>query len=130
MGDPRTARVARSMLLTLLTAILPISIALADPAGGGAGRGGVPGGSSRLVGIIVKLDDDPVTSYRGTEPGLAATSVRATGKARLDPGDAAVRAYRAHVGKKHAAFEAASQAAIPTARVTHRFDIVLGGVAM
>ena len=129
MSDPRSDRVAR-YILTLLTAILPLSIAFAEPARSGAGGASVAGGSRRMVGIIVKLDDDPVTSYRGTQPGLAATSARETGKARLDPSASAVRDYRAHVGRKHTAFEVASRAAIPTARVTHRYDIVLGGVAM
>src|SRR5262249_30667339 len=70
MTDPRGNRSARSVLLTLLTAILPVSIAFAELARSGAGGSSVGGGSPRIVGIIVKLDDDPVTSYRGTQPGL------------------------------------------------------------
>jgi len=41
-----------------------------------------------------------------------------------------VQAYRAHVAGKQAAFEAAARAALPQARVLHRYQMVLGGIAM
>src|SRR5262245_48636529 len=103
----------------LMSAVLLVSIATlglptfgsAEP--GRAGRGG-PGASSRVVGIVVKLQDDPVASYQGTRPGLAATSPPAPGAARVGRGGPAVQAYRAHLAQKHAAFEAAARAAIPS----------------
>ena len=58
--------------LVIFAVTLPLAARVsAQPAH--SGRGGVAA-SSRVVGIIVKLQDDPVVSYRGTLPGLAATS--------------------------------------------------------
>lgn len=103
------------------------AVAVAEPAQSGAGT---PGGRASLVSIIVKLEDDPVASYRGTIPGLAATSPQATGRKRVDRAANAVHRYRAYLGQKHVAFEAAVRAAIPQSRVTYRYDVVVGGVAM
>ena len=83
-----------------------------------------------MVSVVVKLDDDPVVSYRGTVPGLAPTTREAPGAGRASRGTPPIQAYRAHLAQKHAAFEAAASALVPGARVTHRFDVVLGGVAM
>jgi subtilisin family serine protease len=88
------------------------------------------GGSSQVVGIVVKLQDDPVVSYQGTLKGLTATAKGMRGESRPNGRDPAVRAYRAHLAQRFDAFEADTRAAVPTALITYRFDIVLGGVAM
>ena len=58
-----------------------------------------------LVGVIVKLEDEPVATYRGGIAGLAATSRIATGAARLDRTSGAVAAYRQHLAQRFASFE-------------------------
>src|SRR4029434_8169422 len=42
------------------------------------------GASSKLVGVIVKLSDAPLATYKGDLPGLAATSPRVTGAPKVD----------------------------------------------
>ena len=77
--------------------------------------------SNDLVTVIVKLDEEPVATYRGTMRGLAATSPGTTGAVRVDPRSAAVTAYRAHLASKHATFTRAAKAAIqPRSRPTQR----------
>ena len=86
--------------------------------------------AARWVSVIVKLEDDSVASYTGGVSGLAATSPRVTGKARLDIDAAPTKRYREHLKAKRDAFEAAARQAIPGASVVHRFDLILGGVSM
>jgi subtilisin family serine protease len=126
IGLPTSHRLTYGFLVSIAT-VVAATFASAEQAQSGRGGGS---GSSRLVGIIVKLQDDPVVSYRGTIQGLAATSRDAPGAAPPSRGGPAIQAYRAHLAQKHAAFEAAAGLAVPAARVTHRFDIVLGGIAM
>ena len=122
----RTHRPLWTTLLTFAVALTWAS-ASAEPAGSGEAGGGGP---SRRVGIIVKLQDDPVVSYRGSIKGLAATARGMARASRPNGRDPAVQAYRAHLAQRFDAFETDTRAAIPTARITYRFDIVLGGVAM
>ncbi len=83
----------------------------------------------RMVPVIVKLAVAPVASYRGGVPGLAATSPALTGAARLDISSARVQAYASYVDSRLASFEAASRAAVPKIRFTHRFGIAFGGLS-
>jgi subtilisin family serine protease len=103
------------------------ALAVAGQAQSGSGASGATTGTA---GIIVKLEDDGVASYRGVISGLTATSPHVTGTARIDHAATAVRAYRAYLAQKHAAFIASAVAAIPAAVVTYRYDVVFGGVAM
>jgi subtilisin family serine protease len=86
-----------------------------------------PGGE---VSVIVKLDVDAMASYRGGVAGLAPTSPRATGARRLDPTSAQARAYESFLVQRERSFEQAARAAIPRARVVHRFRRIMGGVSM
>ena len=118
-------------ILSSLLAMLALSsfagVGLAQEALRGPGAPASPGG---VIGIIVKLEDDSVMSYRGTVAGLAATSPQLTGAARVDHRSSPVQAYRAYLAQKHAAFEVAATAAIPGAHVTYRYQTILGAVAM
>ncbi len=119
----RTAAAAALILATLIA-----------PAGANPTDIGAPpppaAASSDLVTVIVKLDEEPVATYRGTIRGLAATSPRATGATRLDPRSAAVGAYRAHLARKHEAFGRSAQRTVPGVRVLYDYDMVIGGVAL
>ena len=114
---------ATSATLSLMIAALAAGITLPAPA---AVAGPAASGS---VGVIVKLEDDPVATYKGGVGRLAATA-RAATAARLDPTTRAVTAYRAYLVGKQRAFERAAQQAIPEARTLYRYDMVFGGVAM
>src|SRR5262245_42770005 len=91
----------RFVALAVLLAAAPVRDAGAAvpvvPAAAGADRG------HGLVGVIVKLDDEPVATYAGGIAGLAATSTAATGAARLDGSSTAVSAYRQHLATRFAA---------------------------
>ena len=114
--------------LCVFLALSSVAVAaFAQPVQGGSGA---PLATSGVVGIIVKLEDDPVVSYRGTVAGLPATSPQVTGAARFNDRATPVQAYRAYLDRKHAAFEATATAVIPGARVTYRYETVLGGIAM
>ncbi len=68
---------------------------------------GVPAwASAPPVIVIVKRTVAPVVTDGGGVPGLAATSRAVTGAARFDRRAAAVAAYRAHVARVQADFEA------------------------
>ena len=87
-------------------------------------------GDPDLVSVIVKLDSPSLAAYKGQIAGLAATNARANGAARLDSRSAAAIAYERHLIQKERAFEDAARARIPSARVTHRYRKILGGVSM
>lgn len=86
-------------------------------------------GKDGRVSVLVKLDVQAVASYDGHLRGYAATSPRATGKA-FNPKSAASQRYKGYVNQRQAAFERAAKAAAPSATVTGRYDIALGGVAL
>jgi Peptidase inhibitor I9 len=111
--------------------VIALVVAAAAPAYAQSGKGGHAAGSGSppTVGIVVKLQDDPVVTYAGTVQGFPATRP-ARGAARFNARAPAVQAYRGLLSQRHGAFEAAARAAVPLARVTHRFDVVFGGVAM
>lgn len=86
--------------------------------------------TSKPVSVIVKLQGDPLATYKGDIAGLPATNPRVTGAERLDVDSQASKQYRAHLDAQYDAFEAQALRAIPQASVTRRFDVVFGGVAM
>src|SRR5215475_3862252 len=73
-----------------------------------------------LVRILVKLDYDPVSSYRGGVPSLAATSPAATGK-KLSQNKAAVDAYTDYAIAYEAKVLDRIRKQIPTAKVEQRY---------
>lgn len=83
----------------------------------------------KLVGVIVRLDEQPVASYDGGVPGYAPTSPKATGTQKLDTGSPAVRAYRDFVARGNDAFARDLESSVPGAEVTQSYELVLGGVA-
>lgn len=89
-----------------------------------------PASDNGLVGVIVKLNVDSVTAYKGGIAGLAPTSPRVTGKNRLDLNGQAEQQYLNFVRQRLSNFEGALRSRIATAVVTHRYDIVLGGVSL
>ena len=121
----------RAAAAALLSLAFVATLAAADD----AARSGTPDAlattaGDALVTVAVKLDEEPVARYRGGVRGLAATSRAATGAVKLDPGSKAVRAYRAHLGARHAAFTRTARTAIPGLRVLHEYDMVIGGLAV
>lgn len=82
----------------------------------------------RLVSVLVDLVEEPLASYQGGLPGLAATSPAATGDDLDLEGDAA-QAYLDHLDTRFARFASVLRAAVPEARVGERFDVVIGGVS-
>src|SRR5262245_15352827 len=71
--------------------------------------------TSKLVGVILKLDVAPLATYAGGIPGLAATSPAAIGAARLDSRSIASRRYLAYVDQRLHDFEQLALARIPQA---------------
>lgn len=133
-GELRRALLALGVLLQPVLWIPPSAateplrpmVPAATPAS--AANRAAPG--DRLVSVIVQLKDAPVATYRGGVAGLAATSPRVTGTRRIDAGSPAVRGYRSYLAGKLAAVEGAARSAIPRTRVLHRYDVVVGGLAL
>ena len=108
-----------------------VLVAYAAHASSPAPAGAVPPrGDDAKVGLIVKLDAEPVATYRGGVAGLAATSRLATGGARLAASSTAVSAYRKHLARRIGDFERDLAAAVPGARVLQRFDVIVGGASV
>jgi uncharacterized repeat protein (TIGR01451 family) len=74
--------------------------------------------SDKLVSVIVKLKGG----------SLAANRAVVSGRIDLKSNDS--QAYLAQMAQQQSTFEAAALKAAPKAQVTHRFDVVLGGVSM
>lgn len=87
-------------------------------------------GGANLVSVIVKLDAEPLATYRGGVPGLAATSPEVTGAPKLDLNSPGSLAYLGHLAQVESTFEATAAKALTKAQVTNRFDVILGGVSM
>jgi hypothetical protein len=116
---------AATRLLVLTTALATACLVAAAPS------------AAETVGVIVKLEDDPVATYKGGvarsaggRVGTFAATARAATAPRLDPTSRAVASYRAYLAAKQRAFERTARQAIPGARTLYRYDMVLGGVAM
>jgi hypothetical protein len=63
-----------------------------------------PGETEPAV-YIIQLADEPLATYGGDIPGLAATSPRVTGSRKLDVNGAASRAYESYLAERQAEFE-------------------------
>jgi subtilisin family serine protease len=109
------------------------SLASTAAAGHGAGitvTPLTPGSSARgLASVVVKLEDDALATYAGGLPGLPATSPRDTG-APLDLTSRASQLYLSHLGVQQEAFAANARKKLSRAEITHRYGVILGGVAM
>ena len=84
----------------------------------------------KLVSVIVKLDAEPLATYRGGIPGLAPTSPEATGAPQLDLKSPNSLAYLEHLAKVENTFEATAAKALSKVQVINRFDVILGGVSL
>jgi subtilisin family serine protease len=82
-----------------------------------------------LVSVIVKLDADPIATYRGGIAGLAATSPQVT-RSRLRRAEPSVQAYEQFLAGKERSFGAVLARAVPRARIVHRLRTVFGGVSV
>jgi subtilisin family serine protease len=82
--------------------------------------------------IYIILHQAPsLAQYRGEVPGLAATSPKATGAARLDVSSAASVAYLGYLEAQHSQMVTAIQGALGrSVEVTNRYDAVLNGIAV
>jgi subtilisin family serine protease len=82
------------------------------------------------VSVVVKLKGDPLATYSGGVTGLAPTSPRVTGAPQLDPRSKDSQAYLQHLAQLQNAFESKALKAVPQAKSTHRFDILLNAISM
>ena len=86
-------------------------------------------GRARPVPVMVRLHGDPLATNEGAA-GLAPTTPRKLGTARLDSRSAASQQYLQHMNSRHRAFEASVRGAIPNARLGHRYQAVFNGMSM
>jgi uncharacterized repeat protein (TIGR01451 family) len=98
------------------------------PGAGVAARGAVI--REPMVSVIVKLSDESLAGYTGGISGLPATSPEATGAAQLDVNAPASQLYLAYLAQQGDTFVLNASSKVPAAQITHRFDVVIGGVAM
>jgi hypothetical protein len=80
------------------------------------------------VAVMIKLDQDSLSAYRGGVDGLQATSPSVTGH-QIQPGSAAVRAYQAYLDQNERAFTHDLAQRVPAAHVTGSYRTVYGGVS-
>ncbi len=83
-----------------------------------------------MVSIIVNLDVAPLATYAGNVNGFAPTSPKVTGARKLDVTTADAQAYRAYVTQQLQSFATQARQAVPSARIIHNYDVVIGGVSM
>ena len=76
------------------------------PAPTGPGLQSLQPGGDNLVSVIVKLDAEPLATYRGGVPGLAPTSPEVTGAPKLDLKSPSSLAYLGHLAQVESTFEA------------------------
>lgn len=86
--------------------------------------------AAKRIGVIVKLKDASLATYKGEVPGLAATSPVVTGAERVDTKSAPSQQYLGYLDAQQDAFIASAQKAIPSASATQRLDVVVNAVAM
>lgn len=127
----------RAMLLTVLL------LALAFPLPAAAAQGPRPARPQAIPlpatpkplsdpGLyIVKLKEQPLSTYRGDIPGLPATSPEVTGSRKLNLKSTASQRYLDYLAQRRAEFLQAVEAAIgrrPTVR--YAYDVVYNGLAL
>jgi len=93
---------------------------------------GTTNGSGRddLVSVVVKLRSDSLAAYKGDIAGLPATSPVVTGAPTLDVNSAASQLYLSHLEGELDALEMVAVDKLSGATITHRYDVVIGGMAM
>ncbi|WP_203912092.1 S8 family serine peptidase [Rhizocola hellebori] len=79
--------------------------------------------------VLVKLDHDPVASYRGGISGYAATSPALTGR-RLTGSDADELAYAKYLEQRETRFTDQLTQRLPQVKVRQRLRTVYGGMAL
>ena len=82
-----------------------------------------------VVPVMVKLDYDSASAYRGDIKGLPATSPQVTGRA-LSKSDPAVAKYLQHTDAANAEASAAIRKVVPSAEVTGTYSVVYGGLSL
>jgi subtilisin family serine protease len=87
-------------------------------------------GKDGLVSVVIKLEDAPLASYKGSVPGLAATDATVTGEKRLNVRSDTSRKYLAHIVQKMQTVESSILAVASQASVTHRYPVVFGGMTV
>ncbi len=86
--------------------------------------------SSDLVSVIVKLDFEPLATYRGGVSGLVATNPEIAGTNKLNAESAASQAYLAYADSQINSFQGSLAQAIPSAKLVNRYRSVLGGASV
>ena len=82
------------------------------------------------VSVVVKLKGEPLATYSGGVPGFAPTNPKVTGAPQLDLRSKNSQAYLQHLAQLQNAFESKAFKAVPQAKSTHRFDVLLNAVSM
>jgi subtilisin family serine protease len=85
--------------------------------------------SAKQVRVVVKLDYDSLSAYRGGIKGLPGTSPSVTGK-RLDPSSANSAKYLKHVTTVEDTFLAAMRDKVPSAKAGQKLRTVYGGMSL
>lgn len=85
---------------------------------------------SGTASVIVKLKGKSLAGYTGGIQGLSPTNPTRTGARKLDTRTRASQAYMKYLRSKHQAFERATAAAVPQAKITQDFSVIMNGVAM
>ncbi len=94
-----------------------------------AGPRAVAPNANGMVSVVVKITDESLASYTGGISGLAATSPAATG-GELNIASTDSQKYLGYLDGQINAVEQAVKSTVKGARVTHRYNIVVGGIAM
>ncbi len=80
---------------------------------------------------IVRLQDPPLASYRGTIPGLAATNPQQIGQVQLDAGSPASLLYRGHLEQEQEQFVTTMQARLGRqVDVLFHYQVATNGLAV
>lgn len=86
-------------------------------------------GADGLVGVIIKLKEPPLAAYAGRSPGLVAMDATVTSEGRLNVSSPRSRSYLNYFNQQLQAVENSIGTLSPTARITHRYPVVFGGLA-
>ena len=81
---------------------------------------------SKLIPVMVKMDVDPVASYRGGIAKFQPTSPGATGRTLKENGSA-VSAYKSYLNLQAASVRRLAQKAVPSLRLGRTFLVAYGG---
>ena len=87
-------------------------------------------GKDGMVSVIIKLEDAPLSAYKGGVAGLAATDATITGEKKLNVRSERSRLYLEYMAQRIGAVEESVLALAPQARITHHYPVVFGGLAI